>query len=40
MPASFNNLREIESISTTLLVAKLGSNFSIYFAVTRLTEKI
>ena len=40
MPASFSNLEGIESISTNLLAAKLWSDFSIYFAVTRLIEKI
>ena len=40
MRASFINLIEIEMISTTLLGAKLLSNFLIYFAVTRSSEKV
>ena len=40
MLARFTNLGGIESISTTLLAAKLWSNFLTYFALTRLIEKI
>ena len=40
MRASFTNLWGNESISSDLFAAKLLNNFLIYFAVTRLTEKI